>query len=213
MGQYVNYGCGLTAPSEWINFDVSPTLRLQKMPLVGSVLKSLGLLNTNFPANVRYGNVVQGLPGIASNSCDGVFCSHVLEHLALEDFYKALRESYRVLKPGGTFRLVLPNLQKYMEEYQQALQTDDPQASVRFMQHTIVGTEYRAKGLKAIVEGIWGNARHLWMWDPVSMQHALREAGFSSVRPAIFQDSKDSMFELVEEKSRFDGAMAFEAQK
>ena len=81
------------------------------------------------------------------------------------------------------------------------------------MQHTIIGTEERAKGLRAIAEGIWGNARHLWMWDPVSMQHALREAGFASVRSADFHDSNDPMFKLVEEKSRFDGAMAFEATK
>ena len=24
---YVQYGCGLCAPKEWVNFDVSPTLR------------------------------------------------------------------------------------------------------------------------------------------------------------------------------------------
>ena len=37
---YVQYGCGLSAPKEWINFDVSPTLRIQKTPILGSILKS-----------------------------------------------------------------------------------------------------------------------------------------------------------------------------
>ena len=32
---YIHYGCGLDAPKEWINFDASPTLRLQKTPLLG----------------------------------------------------------------------------------------------------------------------------------------------------------------------------------
>ena len=39
--KYVQYGCGLSAPNEWINFDVSPTLRIQKIPIIGSL--SLGL--------------------------------------------------------------------------------------------------------------------------------------------------------------------------
>jgi hypothetical protein len=30
---YIQYGCGLSAPKEWTNFDVSPTLRIQKLPI------------------------------------------------------------------------------------------------------------------------------------------------------------------------------------
>ena len=48
---YLQYGCGLSAPSEWYNFDASPTLRLQKLPFVGSVFKK----KVDFPKNVRYG--------------------------------------------------------------------------------------------------------------------------------------------------------------
>ena len=88
---YVQYGCGLSAPKEWVNFDVSPTLRLQKIPVVGNWLKKSS--KVVFPSNVLYGDIVKGLP-VADNSCDGVYCSHTLEHLSLEDFLQKIHDMY-----------------------------------------------------------------------------------------------------------------------
>ena len=78
---YIQYGCGLSAPENWVNFDSSPTLRLQKIPLIGGIATR----KVRFPDNIKYGDIVKGLPNIPYNSCDGVYCSHVLEHLSLED--------------------------------------------------------------------------------------------------------------------------------
>ena len=94
---YVQYGCGLSAPKEWTNFDVSPTLRIQKTPIIGTVLKRH--LNTFFPPNVIYGDIIKGLP-IDENSCDGLYCSHTLEHLSLQDLRQALRNSIKIMKKG-----------------------------------------------------------------------------------------------------------------
>src|SRR4051812_24771119 len=118
MGIYVQYGCGHSAPVEWINFDISPTLRIQKTPIIGSLFKKQ--LNTTFPDNVRYGDIVKGLP-IEENKCDGLYCSHVLEHLSLFDFRKALSNSYKILKPGGIFRCVIPDLEFSARKYIQNL--------------------------------------------------------------------------------------------
>ena len=57
--RFVQYGCGINAPDVWINFDASPTLRLQNIPLVGPLI-TRG--RARFPASVRYGDVVRGLP-------------------------------------------------------------------------------------------------------------------------------------------------------
>ena len=35
--KYVHYGCGLSAPEEWDNYDVSLTLRVQQTPILGSL--------------------------------------------------------------------------------------------------------------------------------------------------------------------------------
>lgn len=62
---YLQYGCGWCAPEGWLNFDASPTLRFERLPLIGR----LHTRNAErFPANVRYGDVVKGLPP-ADGSC------------------------------------------------------------------------------------------------------------------------------------------------
>jgi len=42
------------------------------------------------------------------NSIDFAFSSHALEHLTLDGFFNVLSEVYRVLKPEGQFKLVVP---------------------------------------------------------------------------------------------------------
>lgn len=85
---FMHYGCGLDAPKEWLNYDASPTLRIQKIPIIGSLLKKK--LNVEFPENVLYGDIVKGI-NLPHNSCAGIYCSHVLEHLALNEFRIALK--------------------------------------------------------------------------------------------------------------------------
>ena len=56
---YVQYGCGLCAPPGWVHFDISPTLRLQRLPIIGAVFAARG--SVKFTTNVRYGDIVRGL--------------------------------------------------------------------------------------------------------------------------------------------------------
>jgi len=208
---YVQYGCGLSAPAEWTNFDASPTLRIQKTPLVGSLLKSR--LNVTFPNNVKYGDIVAGLP-IAAESCDGLYCSHVLEHLSLQDFRAALKNSYKILKKGGIFRCIVPDLEKLAKEYISSLEQSDAQASIKFVGYnTILGTESRPKGFKGLINNFLGNANHLWMWDHLSLAEELKKAGFINIRKCKYNDSSDPMFKQVEDPVRFEGAVALECSK
>jgi len=48
-------------------------------------------------------------------SYDGVVCSHVLEHV---DDAKALKEIYRVLKPGGVALIMLPIIEGWARTYE-----------------------------------------------------------------------------------------------
>lgn len=43
------------------------------------------------------------------NSVDEALAEHVLEHLPGESFFHFMRELYRVLKPGGTVKVLLPH--------------------------------------------------------------------------------------------------------
>lgn len=53
----------------------------------------------------------------ADNSVDVIYSHHVFEHFDLRTLRNVLRECHRVLKPGGRFRFVTPNLRKVMESY------------------------------------------------------------------------------------------------
>jgi hypothetical protein len=123
--EYVQYGCGQCAPETWLNFDCSPTLRFERLPLL------VGRLYTRnahrFPTNVQFGNIVKGLP-IPNGECKGMYCSHVLEHLSLNEFRLALRNSYAYLRSGGIFRLVVPDLEHLARIY---LADGDAEAAIR----------------------------------------------------------------------------------
>lgn len=208
---YVHYGCGQCAPKEWKNFDVSPTLRIQKTPVLGWLLKkSLGQV---FDRNVQYGDVTKGLPGIKENSVDGVYCSHVLEHMSLEDFRKAIANSYKMLKPDGKFRLIMPDLKVLVDDYITDKEKGDAEASVRFIKRTIMGLEERPRNMKAVSKMAFGYLSHLWLWDTESTISELQKAGFKTIRQMEFNDSDDEMFKLVENKKRFDLCVRLEAVK
>lgn len=208
-GIYVQYGCGLSAPDEWCNFDASPTLRLQKLPIVGRVFKK----KVVFPKNVRYGNILSSLPGIKEDTCDGIYCSHVLEHLSLIDFCVALKNTYRLLKPGGIFRCVVPDLEFSIHQYIKNLEIKPESAAGEFLSATMLGIKNRPKGLKDFIISFTGNSHHLWMWDQYALQNELEKAGFIKVRKCLYNDSTDKMFQYVEDESRFINAVAFEAVK
>jgi len=211
MGKYVQYGCGQIAPDGWLNFDVSPTLRLQRVPLLRLILKPY--FDVHFPKNAKYGNILKSLPGISENSCDAVFSSHVLEHISLISCRLALKNTYKILKPDGVFRVIIPDLwpcvEKYIKEYKQ----EETSASINFINCTMMGTEKRLYGFKAFMKANYGSEAHLWMWDKYSFAEEIKKVGFKSVKPYSFTDKKDKMFELVEEEERFRDSLAFEAIK
>ena len=200
MGTYVQYGCGFCAPEGWLNYDTSPSLRIRKIPLIGKTLSKVP-----FPDAAMYGDIVLGLP-LADGSVNAIYCSHTLEHLALEDCRLALKNTLRLLRSGGVFRFVLPDLKEMVMQY---VSNTDPGAATQFVERTGLGRMSRPKGLGGMVRGWLGNSPHLWMWDHQSLSGELTNAGFVSIRKAEFGDSGDAMFDRVEEKSRWiDGVVA-----
>ena len=208
--KYVQYGCGLSAPNEWINFDVSPTLRIQKIPIIGSLFKKK--LNAVFESNVLYGDIIEGLP-INENSCDGLYCSHTLEHLSLEEFRSALKNSYKILKKGKIFRCVVPDLEFAARLYIKELENGKNLASIDFLNNTLLGIQVRPRGLKNFITSFFGNSQHLWMWDYKSLSEELANAGFINIRKANFSDSEEAMFKYVEDADRFENAVAIQCKK
>lgn len=208
---YVQYGCGLSAPETWINFDASPTLRIQRNPILRLLFKKK--MNVIFPKNVRIGDIIQGLP-IEQNSCQGVYASHVLEHLSLDDFRIALHNTFLILKPNGYFRCIVPDLEYAARKYIQALDHRNVNASLDFCgPDTLMGVVKRPKGMSGMMRSYLSNAHHLWMWDFMSLTRELENAGFRRIRKCSFNDCDDVAFRDVEDEDRFLNAVAIECRK
>lgn len=206
---YVQYGCAFSAPEGWLNFDSSPTVRFERLPVVGRLYTKNG---TRFPPEVRYGDVVTGLP-VDGGSCRGVYASHVLEHLSLDDARAALKETRRILSAGGIFRLVVPDLQVYAGRYLAAAEAGDADAATRFLDGTALGVRSRPRTPMGLARRLFGNSAHLWMWDEASLRAELERAGFSAIRSARLGDCEDPMFKAAEDPERFVDACAMEARK
>ena len=206
----IHYGCGFVAPSEWANFDASPTLVFEKIPIIGQLYTRKSVhKQSRFPKNVRYGDIVKGLP-VKPGTAEVVYCSHVLEHLAYYECLKALENTYVMLKKGGTFRFVLPDLKGLVETY---INTNDHTAAVNFMKISGLCMEKRPTGLKSFIFEWLSNSKHLWLWDYNAMKKACEDAGFSQVRRAYFGDYSEKACQFVEQKQRWDGCLGLECIK
>lgn len=206
---YVQYGCGFSAPEEWLNFDASMTLKWERTPFVGRFYTKN---SQRFPQAVQCGDIVKGLP-VDEGSCRGVYASHILEHLTLADFHSALENTRRILSVGGIFRLVVPDLEWAASEYLARIKAGDPKASAFFFGETRLGQEKRERGPIAFAYAFLKTSRHRWMWDALALADALDEHGFCKIRRCCFGDCEDPMFKLVEDARRFEHAVAMEARR
>ena len=94
----LNFGCGRTYHPEWINLDAVPV----SPEVIAHDLRD------PFP--------------YASSDFDGVYGSHVLEHLEPQAGMRLLRECFRILKPDGIVRIVVPDLETIARFYLQSLE-------------------------------------------------------------------------------------------
>ncbi len=107
----LNFGCGSTYHPDWINLDAAP--------ISPEVIAHD--LHCRFP--------------YAADSFDGVYGSHVLEHLEPQVGVRLLQECYRLLKPGGIVRIVVPDLETIAKLYLQSLEgalVGDADARMRY---------------------------------------------------------------------------------
>jgi SAM-dependent methyltransferase len=211
---YVQYGCGLAAPEGWLNFDSSPRLKFERLPGVGRLADGVG--KRLFPRNVVFGEIVRGLP-VADASVDGIYASHVLEHLGRKDVEQALANTLRMLKPGGVFRMIVPDLHWRAMRYVRQREQGEIAAADVFLAATGLGETARPRSTFGLLRSALGNSGHRWLYDAALMTTLLTDAGFVDIKRCAFNDSGDPMFDRVEDKGRFfdsgEAELALQARK
>jgi hypothetical protein len=126
-----------------------------------------------------------------------------LEHLPYLQALTAIANSYALLKPGGVFRVIVPDLKKRAEKYIALSDKGSSMAAIEFMRSTLLGQEHRPRGLRGVLFAAFGGSEHRWMWDEASLSAALHDAGFTGIRRCTYGDSGDPLFAEVEDAGRF----------
>lgn len=93
MNAFVNIACGDTYIKSWLNLDFSP-----------------------HSSDVRQADLLKRL-SIDDGYADVVYSSHFIEHIPREFVFGFLEECFRITKPGGRIRLVLPDWEEMCATY------------------------------------------------------------------------------------------------
>jgi predicted SAM-dependent methyltransferase len=93
----LNVGCGSVFHPTWVNLDL-----------------------VSNSVDVQAFDIRQGFP-FPNSTFDACYSSHLLEHFTLEEARSFIEECFRVLKPGGILRVVVPDLEGITKSYLLAL--------------------------------------------------------------------------------------------
>src|SRR5439155_11396257 len=203
----LNLGCGTRMHPSWNNLDFSFYALLARRRRLAQLLCATGLLSETRRLRLRqmdrmtiHWDLRRGVP-FPDDMFDVVYPSHVLEHIERCSAPAFLRECYRVLKPGGTIRVVVPDLDLLVQNYRASiLDTDEPDlaslqvhndAIERLLEQMVRDEPAGTSGQQAFVRRferfVRGDARqagevHRWMYDRYTLRGALRSVGFKEVR-------------------------------
>jgi predicted SAM-dependent methyltransferase len=131
----------------------------------------------------------------------GIFTEHCLEHIPLAATKRLLSEFFRVLQPGGSVRIVVPDLDIYVESLRTG--TPAPYADL----DRVDGIYTPAMSLNRIMY----DHGHRFIYDFTTLKALLDAAGFSDVRKCAFGRGATSM--LFDSPSRAPESLYVEAGK
>jgi len=131
------------------------------------------------------------LKDIDSNSIEKIFFSHALEHLLPDKARQLLIETYRILKPGGIIRIVVPDCEKFIKAYlnkEESFYKDNIHLSKHFnsLKDTIIEMGGNKNDFNA--ESQIG---HYFFWDQYSLTWLLLCANYENIVIQNFGKSLD----------------------
>lgn len=192
---HIGPGAGWTPPDEhWLTVDIDP---------------ARADICTNFNKDF------EGFP-LSDASTLAIYASHVLEHVSIYKIRRLLQECYRVLAPGGVFRIVIPNPVASIEHYFKG-DVSFP-LFARRIARAAKGYGERYTLFEALKEDfisrngqpelLGENLAHQNAWDFESMRADLERAGFKPQNVILsgFQKSPSDHF-------AFEGTYPSEANK
>jgi predicted SAM-dependent methyltransferase len=174
-GLRVHLGCGADVRAGWVNVDFSHGIFTPPVPNAeGTVLVSHDLR--------------RGLP-LVEGSAAYVYSSHFFEHLGLADGTRLMRDCLRALRPGGTFRVSVPDFRACAEAY---VRRDAAFFDLVDVRTLVPGLE---PGTETLVDQmnylVYQHGEHHCMYDAEKLVALLAHVGFASARESGFDPAVD----------------------
>ncbi len=116
------------------------------------------------------------------NTFLAVFSCHMLEHLYADQAQTSIAEMFRVLRPGGICRIVVPDLDKMVGEY-------DPEHPEIFLERML---EWSPGGAQKNM--------HHWHYNSKSLLGLLRGAGFKDAYQCRYRQGRCPDLELLDNR-------------
>lgn len=216
----LNLGSGTECLDDWINIDNSFNARLAKCPRLRYLLFKLNILSkkhydvdwADHTHKIMIRDVSKKLP-FDNESIDYIYSSHLIEHLNKEVGEKLLHECFRVLKKGGLFRLIIPDLELFANNYikeitdtQNSIDNTDFLMSERFLDQLNMSDKTRIPLIIKIL-----HPEHKWMYDQYSLTALLTSCGFTSIRKMSYKEGDCPDIELLD--NRPEESLYLEASK
>src|SRR3989344_7865177 len=121
----LNLGCGSQVIEGWINVDYALGAWFFKLPFFAALNRCLHLFNLDWDRWIFIHDLRKRFPW-NDDSVDVIYSSHTLEHFSKSVGRHFLEECFRVLKPGGVIRIVVPDLHVLVSAYSEnRLMADD----------------------------------------------------------------------------------------
>jgi SAM-dependent methyltransferase len=160
----LHLGCGSRNFKDWLNVDIlqSPSAYLFSKPKV-------------LPLDIR-----KPLPFL-NDSFDFVYSEHVHEHLTYKDGVNLVSEVKRVLKPGGTFRLSIPNVNLFLGLFNRILGEEEGLVFEKACE--VMGVNFRSepKAPISLLNELIRDKGHKYIYDYDTIYAQLIKSGFSVV--------------------------------
>lgn len=167
--EYLNCGCGPNIQEDFVNLDWS---WIPGINLCWDVSKELPL---------------------PDQSMKGIYTEHMLEHLPFQQAVNLLNEFRRLLKKGGTLRIVVPDAGAYLDLYQSAKQNDKTEFPY--------GGNAPAATPMMHVNRVFRDYGHQYAYDYDTLFFLLNRAGFLNISRASFKNGRDPKL-LIDSEGR-----------
>jgi predicted SAM-dependent methyltransferase len=211
MSVKINLGAGHERHPGWINYDRSRAplvMRWSALRLLATVANRIGLIDhglLEWDPDTRIRDVTRGLPHPAE-SVDMIYSSHMLEHLRPEQARLVLKECFRVLRPGGLLRVVVPDLAEAARAYHERDLDYFPSGADLIADafvESFYSPERRVGVLRRVAERLLriDDGGHKWMYDTESLAARLRSVGFVSVNRQGFRQGEVQEAAMLDHRS------------